>query len=507
MIRTSRGAILARQAGGLALGLILGATGAQAQQLSVAHTKLPSGQGNPFLSVGGVDLTITHAFFDPLFIVDGSNGTIQPGLALSFANVNPTTWTVKLREGIKFSSGRAADATAVAEVINYLTSDEGKVVPTAREIKSLKSARAIDATTVEVTTNQPNPILMREFAWSSIADLKAFLDQGKESFARTPVGSGPFTVTNWGADRVTATANANSWRKPKVSGITFSALPDKTTRVQALLSNQVQVALMLAVDDKKILSDRGYDFVSTPGDAVHVLRFNQFQDSPVKDVRVRRAMVMATNRDAIANGLLGGLVHVGTQPINPSAFGYNPDIKPLPYDPVAAKALLAEAGYPNGFKMLSEVYIQEADNRDAFSAIGQDLAKIGITVEFREMQLQELINKALGRQPWESPMSNVYYRSGFQADGMRPINTFGNACGDIKFYCDEEIMPVVRAANQEFDDKKRGALIQQIMKRYADQVSAIFLHEDYTIYGKAKNVEVTPFRSGLDSPWHSVVLK
>ncbi len=477
---------------------------ALAQQLTVTSTKLPAGQGNPYVATGGIDLSHLFAFFDPLFTVDGATGGVVPALGLSYQNKSPTLWEIKLRPNVKFINGRPLDAEAIATVINYLGTDEGKTSQMAREIKYIKSARAVDPLTLEVETAQPNPTMMREFSFSVFGDHKAFLDMGAAAFARNPVGSGPFKVTSWTAERVSSTANTDSWRKPQVEGLNFVSLPDKTTRVQALLSNQVQIAIYLGFDDRKTLEDRGFDFVVTPGDAVHVIRYNMFEDSPLKDIRVRQALNYGTNRKSLVDNLLGGLVKQGSQPARSGTSGHDPSIAPYAFDPSKAKALLTEAGYPNGFNIVSEVYASEADNRDAFNQVGQDLAKIGVKVEFVEIQLPDMVSKALGRAPYKSAMTNIYYRAGYQMDGMRPVNTLGNACGAIKFWCDEAITPIINAANQEFDDKKREALAHQVMKRYHDQAAALFLYEDYNIYAKTKNVNVKPFRAGIDAPWHTV---
>ena len=278
------------------------------------------------------------------------------------------------------------------------------------------------------------------------------------------------------------------------------------TRVQALLSNQVQIAIYLGFDDRKTVEERGFDFVVTPGDAVHVIRYNMFEDSPLKDIRVRQALNYGTNRKSLVDNLLGGLVKQGAQPARSGTSGYDPSIVPYAFDPDRAKKLLAEAGHPNGFNIVSEVYASEADNRDAFSQVGQDLGRIGVKVEFVEIQLPDMVSKALGRAPYKSAMTNIYYRAGYQMDGMRPVNTLGNSCGQIKFWCDETITPVINATNQEFDERKREALAHQVMKRYHDQAAALFLYEDYNIYAKTKNVQVKPFRAGIDAPWHTVTM-
>lgn len=478
---------------------------ALAQQLTVTSTKLPAGQGNPYMASGGIDLSHLFAFFDPLFSVDGATGGVVPGLGLSYANKSPTLWEVKLRPNVKFVNGRPLDAAAVAAVINHLGTEEGKTAQMAREIKYLKAARVIDPLTVEIETAQPNPTVMREFSFSTFGDHKAFQEMGAAAFAREPVGSGPFKVTSWTAERIASTANPDSWRKPLIEGLNFVSLPDKTTRVQALLSNQVQIAIYLGFDDRKTLEERGFDFVVTPGDSVHVIRYNGFAaDSPLKDIRVRQALNYGVDRKSLVDNLLGGKVKLGSHPARSGAAGHDPSIAPYAFDPAKAKALLSEAGFPNGLNLVSEVYAGEADNRDAFNQVGQDLAKIGVRVEFVEIQLPDMVSKALGRTGYKSAMTNIYYRAGYQMDGMRPINTLGNACGEIKFWCDEQIQPTIVATNQEFDEKKREQLAHQVMRRYHDQAAALFLYEDYNIFAKAKNVQVKPFRAGIDAPWHTV---
>ncbi|MCZ6774026.1 MAG: ABC transporter substrate-binding protein, partial [Proteobacteria bacterium] len=467
--------------------LLLVASTAFAQStLKVGRANLPKALGDPYRAVGPNQVGTTFSVFDPVVFID-ETGAIRPALATSWEPIDETTWHVKLRPGVTFHNGEPLTANTIEAVFTYLTSDEGKTTRVVREIRGITSARAIDELMVEIKTAKPNPVLDRQLSWLAIPEPKAYADLGP-AFGRHPVGSGPFMVQDWKADRVLGTINNRSWRRPAVERIEFILLPEMVSRLQALLSDQVHVADSLAVDDKDVVEQAGGRLLSTLEGSVFALRFNTSLDTPLRDIRVRQALNYGVDKGAYIDALLHGLSVPASQPSGRQVFGHDSSVSAYPYDPDKARVLLAEAGYGAGLKLVAEVVDTLNEARDVYAQTAADLAKIGVELELQSISLPDLISKALGKTEWKGAISTISYIGGMQRDAMRPINSFGNSCGGLKYYCDEEIQPVIAAANIEFDSSKREKLVQQTMRRYHDQAAALFLHEQVTVWGVSKSV-------------------
>jgi peptide/nickel transport system substrate-binding protein len=323
-------------------------------------------------------------------------------LAERWENPTPTTWRFHLRRGVHFTAGGTVDAAAVVATVELLKAHPDYAVAT--EVTEIIAARAIDAGTVEIETALPDAILPRRFGLIRIVDPAAWARLGPDGFARTPSGSGPYSISSWtgGGSTIALIANPKSWRAPtSVTRLEITTLKDATSRVQALLSDQVDVSLSLNPDDLAPLKDAGFKtYISTAGQVLVWALPNILKSAtPLKDVRVRQALNYAVDKDAIAGALLQGIAGPASQGATPGTFGFDPDLSPYPYDPAKARALLTEAGYPNGFKLIADVVVGlgPADTQ-IHQKTAADLRAIGIDVELRNTPYTARPQKFYGGQ-------------------------------------------------------------------------------------------------------------
>lgn len=504
LTRVRRLGVLAAGVGAAALiaGFFGGA--ADADTLRVGYRTLPVEKGNVHRAFSALSVTANMAFFDSLTYMDKEGKTV-PGLITSWEARGPDIWIFKVREGVKFHNGEPFNAESVAFNINFLLSDEGKTTNAARQIQNMESARAIDATTVEIKMKRPNPILHRQAAIIRIVEPKAW-SEGLENFAVNPVGTGTFRVTNWGPDRIDTVAFKDAWRKAKVDELIFIELPEVASRVQALASGQIDMALDISPDGIPQIESAGGTVIASPTLNILTLMINSVREGPLQDVRVRQALNYGVDKQAFVDAFLGGQTVVASQPVTRAAAGFNPDVKPYPYDPDKARALLADAGYANGLKLVAEVVTTLGEFADAFQHISSELKKVGVDLELKVITTPDLIGKILNQKPWKGDAFSMQYEGYPTADASRPLGTHScNFFFDSRWTCEEPIMATINAANSEFDLGKREKLLQKAMAYYHDNATALYMYERLqfdAIAGNVKNYQLV----NRTINWHEIEL-
>lgn len=476
----------------LALGLLLGAGAAAAEiSLRVAVVGLPRTQGHPYAVSNLPAIYVFTALYDALTFVDGE-GRVEPWLATSWRQSSPTTWEFTLRDGVTFSNGEPFDAAAVVASVDYLTSPAARGDTSAAELSSLARARALDRLTVEITTNAPNPVLHREVSALRIVAPKHWAEVGPEGYARAPVGTGPFQVERWEAARIVLAAFRGSWRPPKVDRLEFRALPEMSSRVQGLLSGQIDMAFALRVDEKPLLEAAGHRLQANRGTGVFVIALNVEKDARFRDVRVRQALNLAVDRAGISRTMLAGEISPASQFTPPNATGYDPDLKPYPYDPDRARALLAEAGYSGGFAFVFEGVMGGAVSDGAlFQQIAADLAKVGVRMEIRPILLSQLSANMHSEGGWTGSAFGTDYGTAPSLDSLRSLKL--HSCLHLyKWFCDAEGLPLLERALAAPTEDERTALTRQVFRRYYDLYAAILLWDIVYFDGIRKEVGEVP---------------
>ncbi|MDX2223490.1 MAG: ABC transporter substrate-binding protein, partial [Rhodospirillaceae bacterium] len=290
---------------------------ARGNVLRVGVTTFPPGGADPRRSVS-VFATYT---WSPMFeaLTTFSEATeLAPELAVAWQATSPTTWHFKLREGAKFSTGRTLTAQDVADNLDWLRTPEAAGSPVQRQLESVTAARAIDPLTVEVTTAYPNAILPREISCLYIVEPGLWRTLGPDGFARAPVGTGPFKLTDWGAAKIVYAPNPHSWRPPQLAGLEILDLPEMTSRLQALVTGQIDVAIGMGPDEQPTIEQAGGRLHERSPHDVISLAFvigagSRRAVNPLNDVRVRRALNHAVDKDTIASVILQGRSRAATQ--------------------------------------------------------------------------------------------------------------------------------------------------------------------------------------------------
>jgi len=457
--------------------------------MRMGMSSLPLSLGNPLRSGATPTIYFTPALFDGLTRMD-RQGTLLPWLAVGWEPRDTKTWAVRLREGVTFSNGKPLTAEAVAFTINYLASAESLPESLRWEIPTFKGAEALDSLTLEISTVDPDPLLMRSLSILSIVEPDEWKRLGREGFQREPTGTGPFRIVGWGPTEARMEAVHTSWRPPKVDKLEIIAIPEKSARIQALQSGRIDLAIEFGPEDGVIMEVAGLKVASWIAAENTGLSFilTHNPDSPLQDVRVREALNLAANRLLVTNVLLEGATVPTNQPVPRAAFGHNPDLPPIPYDPDRAKALLADAGYDDGFAMNAVTVSGIGVGSSVMQVIANDFAAIGVRLEVRSLPIQQFLRYLRqGNWPDDIDAFSMVWPVWPSLDSLRALRLHSCLRRD-PWYCDETIMPRITAAMTEWDPDTSLAMRREIMAWYREQYPAVYMFESAQFAGMRQNV-------------------
>ena len=350
---------------------------------------------------------VMSTLFDGIVNYKPGSSEVGPGLADSWTiSSDGKIYTFKLRRGVKFHDGTPMNARTVAADLDRAINPSNPCYVLDRKVDtydsftfgSVKAGDAVkmdvlDDFTLRFTLPKPNAPFLSSLAmvWTGIMSPAATKQYNCDA-GQHPVGTGPFkfveAVRN---DHITVDANPDYWGgKPKIDRIIFRIIPESATRLLALERNEVHILADLPpADYQRVEKNSALTLYKEPG--LTILGVAMSNDlGPFKDKRVRQAMNYAVDKDAINKGLYGGAT-TASQGIPPVLWGYNKNVKPYPYDVDRAKALLKDAGYPNGFSTEMMVYA----NPRGYNPIGG--AKLGEAVSCSAIREKSLSSWAMLR--------------------------------------------------------------------------------------------------------------
>ncbi len=451
------------------------APASQAQSVLRAGTLfLPPGKGNLYRGITLPAVMPYHAIFDTLTAL-GENGEVVPWLATEWRSENAVNWTFRLRPNVKFSNGEPFNADAVVASAEHMMTPTGRGETIGSTLYHVVAARAVDDLTVEIDLSEPDAIFPLHASVWRIPAPKHWAELGTTGFAVDPVGTGPFAVTEWLETAVKLVAYRESWRPPKVDALDIIQIPDQTARLQALLSGAVNFAMGLAPEDRPILEQAGGQIVFRLTTMVHFIGFLTRNDTPLKDVRLRKAMNFAVDREAIIREILDGSTAPAAQLAFPGAFGFNDDLAPYPHDPDRARALMIEAGYPYGFDIVINVSLGRGSNDSLyFQQIAADLRQVGINADLR-IGTQAQNQRALFNGEMEGDAFNLFVR------GHDPLNAYrlracsGRATERVPYHCDDDLLPLIDQARAQTDAARAEPLYAAVLAHEYEDPPALFL--------------------------------
>ncbi len=484
-MRSGRGR---RRLGMVVAALFCAGGAASAQELRVGVRAGPEAIDPAYMALGNHAAAVKN-MFDPLVWVDEAL-QVQPGLAVSWRVVDDTTWEFKLRPNVRFHDGSpftAADVKFSIERVPAVAGPDGGLTLYTRTIAGVD---IVDDLTVRIRTNGPHAALPQDMTRMFIVSSRIAPDSKAPEFnsGRAAIGTGPFRFVSWTprGDLVMERAQGH-WRGDAPwSRVTLVEISNDAARVAALLSNRVDFVNYVPVSDigrlrreRNIAVFQGesiYTFILYPDmreDMSHPA-MRQITDkqgtplprNPFLDPRVREALSLAIDRAGIVQSVFEGNATVANQLMPNWMFGANPNPPPLPYDPARARALLAEAGYPNGFRFPLFCSSDRLPGDGATcQALGQSFARVGLEVQVNA-QPRTIFFPARTRGDYPITMAGwgtLTGEAGYALSGFVHCKREGQRFGgfNASHYCNAELDRIIAEAMGTLDTERRRALLQK----------------------------------------------
>ena len=449
-------------------------------------------------SVGGMDpgflrepATVVDNIFDTLVARDAAMKLV-PSLALSWRAVDDTTWEFKLRPGVLFQNGEAFTADAVKFSLERVLDPAAKS-PTVSYIKTIAGVDVIDPLTVHIRTNGPDALLpTRMSRYPSYIVPPAYVKQvGNEQFARKPVGTGAYRMAEFVPDdHVTLQANPGYWRgKPPIDTVVWRAIPEPTARVAALLAGEVQLIENVPAElAPSVAAAPGLEVLQVKRGGLVVYMGLKSSDKPLDDPRVRQALSLAIDRKTIVTELLKGFASLTGTQVSPFDFGYKDE--PLPaFDPAKARALLTEAGYPNGFTIRMQAPRHYISSAEVGQVVAQEFAAIGVKTELEAPEWSVYSQQVpAGKQ---APIYMLAWGSTQTLDADAAIYPIFHSGEPYSTFSSPEMDRLLDATRTSIVPQQRTDAFAAAQDLAVADTPVLTLYQEDAIYGKAKSLTFT----------------
>ena len=443
--------------------------------------------------------------------------SVAPALATSWKQTSPTVWRFELRKGVQFHDGTPFTADDVLFSMAR-TQVEGSDMKS--YTNDVKEVRKINDHVVEIETKAPFPILpdvltgvyIMSKKWCETNQAQRPVDRRKgienaASFRAN--GTGPFRLRERQPNvRTTFVRNGAYWGKIEGNAqeVVFTPIGNDATRVAALLSGEIDVMEPVPVQDiDRVNSSPNTKALVAPELRTIFLGMDQKRDelqfssvkgkNPFKDKRVRQAFYQAIDIEGIKKTVMRGASNPTALMVGPGINGFQPELnKRLPYDPDAAKKLMADAGYPNGFEVTmncpNDRYVNDAR---ICQAVAANLARIGVKINLAAETKGTYFPKILRRD-------TSFYMLGWTPatyDAHNALNAL-MACPDDKgtgqfnlgSYCNPKVDQLTKAVQSETDKSKRNALIKEAFEIHAADIGHLPLHQQALAWGVSKKINL-----------------
>ena len=443
---------------------------------------------------------------------------IVPALATKWTFVTPTQLRFELRKGVKFHDGAPLTADDVVFSITRTMTPPSNLTSATQSVKEVKK---VDDSTVDVILKGPSPVVLRELVEARIMN-KAWAEKNnatkaqdykakEENFAaRNANGTGPFILVGWQPDtKTTLKKNPNWWDKPKgnIDEVVFTPIKSAATRSAALISGQVDMVVDPPVQDlERTKRDPNIRVIEGAENRTIFLGLDQFRDelpgsnikgkNPLKDKRVRQALYQAVDMAAIEKNVMRGLGKPTGTMIAPMVNGWTKELgaRAAKYDVTAAKKLLADAGYPNGFELTLDCPNDRYVNDEAIcQAVTAMWTRIGVKTKLQTnpMAIHSAKIQKFDVSAYMLGWGVATFDALYSLDSLiSTVDPKGGAAGN--FNCgrmsNAKVDSLIQQIKTEMDAGKRDTMIREALQIVREDYNYLPLHDQIRPWAMRKNV-------------------
>ena len=450
--------------------------------------------------------------FDTLVAKDPA-GRIKPALAESWRAVDDLTWEFKLRKGVKFHDGSEFTAADVAFTLDRIPLVPNSPSPFTTYTKQVTERIVVDPWTLRLKSATPYPQMPNDMSTVLVVSAKVAAKATTDDFntGKAMIGTGPFKFVRWQkGDRIELARNDAYWgAKPAWDRVTFRVITSDPTRVASLLAGEVRAIENVPTNDlAKLSGNKDLTIYRTVSVRLMYLHLDTARDktpfatdragkplekNPLRDLRVRRAMSKALNRQALVERIMESAAVTTGQLMPEGFFGYVPALKPEPQDLEGARKLLAEAGYPDGFGLtLHTPNNRYVNDEQIAQAVAQMLSRVGIQTRVDAMPSSVFFSRG-------SKLEFSFMLVGWGAETMEAssplkalLATFnkdkGTGAANRGRYSNSKLDAVLDQALATVDDAKRERLLQQATEIGVGDLGIIPLYHQHNLWATRRGI-------------------
>lgn len=475
--------------------------------LVVAVNDLP-GSLEGIEEMGNVAVRITYSMFDSLirrdFLADGSGtaSELVPGLAENWERIDDRTLELKLREGVTFHDGSELTSD---DVVFSFSAGRGHgydplIGAAKRFMLTISHIVPVDKYTVRIVSKEPDVLLEQRLAGYAfwVVENKSYLRQGKDAFARNPVGTGPFKMDGWVEGEYIRLVSHDDYfgGKPTANSVTFVEVPEVSARIAGLVSGEYDISVNIPPD--QIPTIESYEDLTVDQivlDNTHMLVFHTV--GPLEDKRVRQALSLAINRDLLRESLWADKNYTPNGHQLPSYTMYMEDYPGFEYNPDKARALLKEAGYDGEeivYKFPLNYYLLSTEAAQAMQQMWQS---VGLNVKLEPVENWGQVNDpgdTVHIRPWSNthrmpdPLGSFVPQWGVASPVQNNNDNPERAWDAPQEFND---LQNVLVTSTDWDERQRA--YRDALDIWMDEAPGTMLYNPLETYAMRKDVEWKPY--------------
>jgi peptide/nickel transport system substrate-binding protein len=463
-----------------------GGAAVEGASISIALGSEPTSL-DPHLVDDGGERAINDNIYETL-LARTPDGELIPSLATELPTmVDDTTWEFKLRDDVTFHDGTPFNADAVVATVERMIGlIEAGATDNDGFYSTLTGATAVDDSTVQITTAEPDGVLPARMYWLKMVTPA---DAAKEDLSDAPNGTGPYKfVSRETGVAIELEANPDYWGDPpSVSNVTYEFVTEGGTRLAGLKSGKYDLITNLPPQDV----EQAPQPANIQGQENPIIILD-VDEGITADENVRKALNLAVDKEAIAEQVYGGFAQVvNSQLLAPSILGHNPELEPYAYDPDEAKRLIEEAGVSGEtITLVGESSGRWLNDRELVEAVASYWREAGLDVDLQTPEFGAYLDILFDR---ENRQDAIFVSSSNDIlDPSRQLNTYYSMEGVGSSNSNQELADLVAQGQSTLDPDERSTIYQEAVKMAADGAYFTFLVSNEDLYGLSERMTWTP---------------